>query len=379
MTVKIYESGSFRMLAGAKVYHNGAWVTLPATAKVYLNNGWHYLGNVSSGVVVNNNVTVSSGWIYIDTTINSGGLLHVNSGGTANNITVNTWGRVDVASGGSALGVAWTPGVGRINVFGGAHVTYTSNYSGIYVGDGSQLLSHPATMTGETVDSRLMYVMSGGTASSIIFTGTGGSMYVSNSGVVQNTTLSNWGSMHVCNGGIATDTKVGFHGYMCVNSGGTANSITLSSGGDLYISSGGKASNITIKDGLLNFPVAPNTYVQGTSAGSAFIMQDAHLSGYTINSAYRIHVSSGGTATSSTVNYGNLYISSGGTANNTTINTSGGVLKGIMFIENGGKANNTTVNSGGALYVSSGGTALNVTSMAGAQINVSAGGTITYA
>ena len=66
----------------------------------------------------------------------------------------------------------------------------------------------------------------------------------------------------------------------------------------------------------------------------------------------RYDVSSGITSSGITLYYDSMYVSSGGTATSTTVDWSG-----ILHVSSGGTANSTTVNSGGDLYVSSGGTA----------------------
>jgi autotransporter passenger strand-loop-strand repeat protein len=68
--------------------------------------------------------------------------------------------------------------------------------------------------------------------------------------------------------------------------------------------------------------VAPDTYIQGTSAGSAFLVKNAFISDYTVKFGSWISVSSG-TANYTNVNGGSMSIRSGGTANHTTVNFGG--------------------------------------------------------
>jgi len=126
-----------------------------------------------------------------------------------------------------------------------------------------------------------------------------------------------------------------------------ANSTTVNSGGWMTIRSGGTATNIIAADSaFLRIVVAPDTYVQGTYAGSAFEMKDAYISGYTLNRNCDMDISSGGVADSTTVNSG-----------------------GWMVIDSG-VANSTTVNSGGSLSIHSGGTATNIVAEDGARVNI---------
>ena len=43
MAVAVYKAMKYRCLAGKKIYRNGNWITLPDTAKMYLNGAWHDL------------------------------------------------------------------------------------------------------------------------------------------------------------------------------------------------------------------------------------------------------------------------------------------------------------------------------------------------
>ena len=71
-------------------------------------------------------------------------------------------------------------------------------------------------------------------------------------------------------------------------------------------------------------------------------------------------VSSGVTSTGVTLSYDSMYVYDGGTANSTTVNWGGN-----LTVYDGGTANSTTVNAFGAMYVSSGGTALRITENGG--------------
>ncbi|MHW67906.1 autotransporter outer membrane beta-barrel domain-containing protein, partial [Escherichia coli] len=79
-------------------------------------------------------------------------------------------------------------------------------------------------------------------------------------------------------------------------------------------------------------------------------------------------VSSGGSATSTTINGGWQVVSSGGSATSTTINSGGG-----QAVNSGGSATSTTINSGGQQIVSSGGSATSTTINGGGQTVYSGG------
>ena len=280
--------------------------------------------------------------------------------------------------------------------------------------------------SGIILDNDWMYVSSGGTATDTTVN-EWGRMYVSSGGTATSTTVNSDGSLDVSSGGTATDTTVNSDGLLAVwygtaenttvnsggwmyaFSGGTAANTTVNSGGHLHVS-GGTAANLVLAEGAYcDFTVAPNTYIQGTSAGSAFLMENASISGYTVNSG-SMYVYSGGTAISTTVNSGRMYVYSGGTATDISwtpcighvwaadgayvtyassysgvyygsngqllsnaMTMDGKLVDGTMYIFTGGTANDTTVDYNGCMYVSSGGTA-NSTTVEG-KMTVSSGGT----
>ncbi|MBE6403339.1 MAG: hypothetical protein E7039_06420, partial [Lentisphaerae bacterium] len=181
----------------------------------------------------------------------------------------------------------------------------------------------------------------------IIVSGGNDIMHISSGGVANSTTVNSSGYIHISNGGVANDTTINSRGNMYISNGGVANSTTVNSGGWMTIRSGGTATNIIAADSaFLRIVVAPDTYVQGTYAGSAFEMKDAYISGYTLNRNCDMDISSGGVADSTTVNSG-----------------------GWMVIDSG-VANSTTVNSGGSLSIHSGGTATNIVAEDGARVNI---------
>lgn len=213
MAVKIYQDGNFHSLAGAKVYHSGAWETLPASAKVYLSNAWHYLGNVSSEAVVRSydTVNVSSGWVYVDTTINPGARLTVLSGGIAINPETKS-------------------------------VETSFNYDGISDYDYGKL------------------ILSGGTAYNPVISG--GDMLVSNGGYAQNVTVSapyvyndvthsyyHYGMLRVESGCKVDRVHINSFARMTIKSGGTATDVICDTDSYLYVEPGGTALNVTSRNG----------------------------------------------------------------------------------------------------------------------------------
>ena len=154
-------------------------------------------------------------------------------------------------------------------------ITLTS-YDSMYVYD-------RGTATSTTVNGGVLYVSSGGTANST--TMNGGYLVVSSGGTATATTVNSWGSMYVSSGGTATATTVNSGGYIFINGNGIVEDLTLKAGGNL----GG-------------FAFSEDKYFAQIN-GSVQIASHVSI----IDS--RMIISSGGTATSTTVNVGgDLYV-----------------------------------------------------------------------
>jgi len=292
---------------------------------------------------------VSSGGVASNTTINSMGYFEISPGGIANIIKVNAAGNVYVFSGGTATGIEWTPCEGHVFVDNGAVATFASEYSGVYYGANNQLLSHDVSMEDKEIKSNTeMYVMSGGTATNIVWTPCEGHIYVSGgvvtfaseySGVYygsDNQLLSHEVSMNL--------KEVSKNGEMFVMSDGEANRTSVTSGGSLIVSNGG---------------IVNSTSVRG--------FYDSYYSSYCCGN---LIVSHGGIANSTSVDRGILTVLEGGTVVSTNINSDGN-----LYVLNGGEADGTRVNTKGNMCVSSGGTADNTTVRANGHFSISSGGT----
>ena len=219
-------------------------------------------------------------------------------------------------------------------------------YTSTQIIGSSMILSSGDIASSMTVaDGGSVSVYSGGTAN-YTTVNSWGSLSVFSGGTANNTTINN-GYMDINSGGTANNTTIN-RGYMDINSGGTANNTTVNSGGWMMINRGGKATNIIADSGAgLLITVAPDTYIQGTSAGSAFEMKDGHINGYKIADRCEMFVESGGVASNTYIQQGGwMEINNGGVANHTTVNSDNS-SGGGMYINNGGVANHTTVSSGG--------------------------------
>ena len=327
-----------------------------------------YSGCLSSGIITSGDLNVYGG--VVDTTVNSGGSMYVSSGGTANSTTINSAGHMTVSYGGTA--------------------NYTTVNSGA-----SMAITYSGTANNTIVStSGRMFIYTVGRANSTTVN-SGDSMVIGSGGRANETTVNSSGALVVSGSGTANSTTVNSSGGLFVDSGGTANFTTVNSGGLIRVSSGGTATKIiAVKGARLQIAVAPNTYIEGASAGSAFEMTLANISGYTVNSGGDLAVSSGGTANSTTVNSGgSLRISSGGTAteiveNGGYVNIASGAsatfvknsFSGLVIdrqatVHSGTTANCTTINTWGSMTISSGGRAIDTTVNSGGSLSISSGGT----
>jgi autotransporter passenger strand-loop-strand repeat protein len=174
-------------------------------------------------------------------------------GGVANSVTVTSGGYLRIYDGGTATNILWTPCVGMVRVEGDAHVTFVSQYSGVYFGSDNQLLSHASVMNGQTVGSSCtMYVMSGGTANYTTVNEYGW-LFIYSGGTANNTIFDSC-EMHVLNGGVANNVTMRNKSsdadcYLDIYSGGTANRVTVNRAAVLELHSGGTMNSITVNSG----------------------------------------------------------------------------------------------------------------------------------
>ena len=347
---------------------------------VYYASGGKLLSNTKtmSGKTLGENVSavVMSGGKASSFSISQCGYLDVWSGGSVNSVKITGDGELIMRSGCTATNVAWTPTVGCIHIENGAKVTFTSSYSGIYLGTGEKLKSHVTSISGETVQGDA-HIFKGGTAKKTKLTNDGW-MVVWSGGVAQSTVIDNYAKLEVYSGGTATSSVLKYRGRMNV-SGGVVNDTAVETtklniyGGTVNRTTFRSEGLLDVYGGVVNDTVADNTIISiygGTVNRTSFSAGGMlNIYGGTVNStklqswSYMILsggmvnnttvydgslIVSGGKATSTTVNYsyGSLEVS-GGTVTSTTINM------GSMFVR-GGTATSTTVNNGGKMFALNG-------------------------
>ncbi|MBP5585881.1 MAG: AIDA repeat-containing protein [Lentisphaeria bacterium] len=289
----------------------------------------------------------------VDNTKVNGGVMQLSGNGKAISTTVDSKGSMYV-SGGTANNTIVSRGV--ISVFFGAVAIETTVRKGGSMGNGG--------IANNT------FVLSGGT------------MSISSGAEANNTTVGTGGKTSICTDGTANDTTVGSGGQLWVDSKGTANGVTIESSGFLSVAPGGTATILAADRALLALAIDQYTYVMGKVVDSYMSIKDGLASelsyfetltvlngGKVIDTTIEkgghrlgggeMHLSYGGQANRTTVNYGKVFVSSGGTANATTINSgtvdlSEGYTTAIeggelcyCCVYSGGTANGTVINGGG--------------------------------
>ena len=213
-----------------------------------------FSGGTASRTVLNGGLEIVFG---SDTgaTINAGGLVWVDSGGTASGATVNASGDLTVSSGGTATGTT-VAGGNEIVSSGGTDFNAT-------VSGGSLRVDAGGSASGATVQGGAsLYVFSGGTASGTTVN-SGGTLVVS-VGTAAGTILNSGATEDVLHsGGLAAGTVVNSGGLLNVSSGGTASNAILS-GGTEYVASGGTAQDVTFGGASGTLELASPARLTGT-------------------------------------------------------------------------------------------------------------------
>lgn len=184
------------------VIENGGCVSCGNGAQI------NFISNNFTGLTLNRSATVHSLTIAKNTTLNSGGNLHISAGGVASNTEINSKGNIYVSSGGLVE-------TAIVNSRGTIHAS------------------------------------NGGTANNV-FVNSGGTMNVSSGGRAQKTSINSGGNMVLFSGGDASSTHVQSGGRMSISSGGRAQKTSINAGGNVHIFGGGTAEDIELIGGVLN-------------------------------------------------------------------------------------------------------------------------------
>lgn len=284
--------------------------------------------------------------------------------GTIKGLTIGSGTSIALDSGCTATKVKWTPGNGVVNIWEVASVSFTSKYSGVYVGSNAVFVSQSKELVSETL-------------------GKGASAYVAKNGLASGLQIASGGSLHVWNGGKALQTLIGYgesSSFLFVSSGGSAEAVMIFEKGGLEIS-GGKASNVTIRNGGIMYISGgavsgikvENGGALAIDSGSATDVEwtpfEGELEVYGgaqvtfAGETSGVYVGTDGVLTEHTDEVADrtmgkgdkMYVMSGGKAERTAVGKSGS-----MQVFEGGSADETTIYDGGNMVVCCGGSASGV-------------------
>ena len=291
---------------------SGSDVTIFNGGSCNVNGGRATLTEVSSGgsFTVQNCSDSETGSAYQGvadlTTVLSGGVMRLVSGGSAGHTTVGNGGLLELLSGGTATNVVAT--AGAILKFDFSPDTYIQGTM-----DGYDFELKDGILSSFLVKSQTLEVSSGGTF-------VGG-------------TIGDSGSVVISSGAAAENTFVGSNGSIFIEGGGAAIGTIIQTGGSIGI--------------ILD----ENTHVEGTSGGRSFNGKDGIMSGLSLGNGF-LEVGSGCLAISTTVSgEGQVRVQKGGLASATTVGSGGS-----LTVLSGGKAKRVTIGENGHLTVSNGGT-----------------------
>ena len=294
-----------------------------------LDHGGEGLAAYADEISIGNGTSSAGLVVGSDTSVN------VYSGALLENATVNSGGSMTIYSGGTALMVKENGGY--VTVKDGAHVQFAAH----------------------TLNKAFI------PTSATLHEGT----------IASDATVINSGFLRIFSGGSANNTAVNGGGSMTLERGGIATSVTVRNGGTLRVSSGGDATAISAVSGaILQFIVAPDTFIKGAYANSSFEIKNGFVTSYTIQKQGVLNIVSGGAAITVTVGGDDaiMCISSGGRADSTT------VTNGNLIVSSAGVAQNTTVNNGGFMTIIAGASAILIKENGG-FVEIESGASVTFA
>jgi autotransporter passenger strand-loop-strand repeat protein len=353
--------------AGTTSYHllvtDGATALVSGTAifTSVASGGIQYVesGGFAYGALIANGGSeiVSSGGTDVSATISSGGTEYL-AGGTALGAGVQSGGLLYVSAGGAAVDATLLSG-GMDFVTAGGTTTSTSIASGA-IDNVSGGTAYGARIGG----GGIQLVFGGGDASASTVA-SGGQALIGSNGAAYGVLVQKLGLAEILAGGSAAGTVISAGGTVLVDSGGAAFSSLIKSGGVEIVQSGAADDASVVASGgtLVALPGASTVDVSGTvtSTGVVLVRPDAAAIIYA-SSARAIVVSEDATE----------YVLAGGTAISTTV--SGGFSFGVISVYSGGESLSTRINSGGEEFVLAGGIA-STTSVASAGYQYVSGGT----
>jgi len=317
-------SNTIVSMGGVLVLEDGANISnVTVCSGATVNN---FLLNTNNNFV--NNVTIK------DATVNKNGAV-LYAGQSADGVKVLSGGKMFIASGASATNVAWTPGLGEIEVEYGGEVTYASKISGCWVLNNGKIVA-----SGRDARPWWAGAVIGG------YSATATSMYVYSGAPVKDTTISSGGAVYIQSGGRIDLVNVASQGVLYVNGGGVVYGGNIASG---YNGSAGSAfvSGCISRGQILTAEFKADTNAPLSNGGILTIGNAGIVENLTNNGS--VIISSGGVWSNSSklLNNGTVDIFEG--ASITNIITDGGTLN----INGSANYSSLTIQSGGKLNINS--------------------------
>lgn len=322
-----------------------------------------FLGGDLSNTTINSGVvmTLSSGGNAVGNTVNSQGYLFLMNA-NASNTTLNKGGDMTIAGiNDSSYQILSTSIISAaVNVESATAIDTILNGGIINVGPDANVYNVQA-MNGGFIN---IYDSTGYVSNATILSGG----HLTAFGVAEGVTISSTGSVVVGSGGSAVDNVLSSGATLYVSSGGSALGTVLSSGATLYVSSGGFITGTILSSGAVlsmdsgafatgntwnsgSIIVAQNgaSFVNNNVSGGIIEAPGGYLSNTLIDSDGSVNLGSSAIAVDNTIqNSGYVFLDSGSIASNNVIHTSGGltVVSGII--------SKTTIDTSGFLNVSGG-------------------------
>ena len=333
--------------------------TIAAYAKIFA-----FQGASVSGTELNSWGVLSAMGEVHQTTVNSGGLMHVFKGGTASGTIINAYGSLYVSSGGSAVDILLKSN-GSIDIRDAKIHSLTVSRGGSCAIVGGTvnklaLMSRGAAVVSNTEINDVEVFSSGRLecisdlegrmtiAGAIVHSD--GQITMSSGTLISAASINKAGTLNLENGGSAYQTRINEEGKFTML--GVANH-TILNGGSMYVGD----SAYRDYDGTGGMPTS-NVYDE-----------DIHASVNVLNSSW-MHVYSGGTATSNTISSNSwAHVYWGGTATSNVINSSG-----YLTLQDSGTADTTVLHSGGYMRLYAGAILKGETSVGG-KVTVENAGT----
>ena len=323
--------------------------TVNAGGKEYVSGGTVNAATVESGATL----TVLSGGVDNGSTILSGGTLVVSNGAVVSGVNVESGATLTLVSGGSVNGIIVETGssVGGLDLSSGSITATTGGFTinGTVVGSTANVLEvgSGALVSGLT-DSSLTYKIDlGGVASGVVLSGSGiETVY----GTANATTVNSGTTETIYSGGVDNGSIINNGGIENV-SGGTVNAVNVESGGTLTVFGGGTDNGSFVQNGGSEY--VSGGLVSGTSVenGGTLTILNGTVDASIVLSGGVENVSGGVINATNVESGGTLNVYSGAV-------DSGSILNGgSEFVLSGGTANGVSVESGGWLTVNTSGSA----------------------